>query len=115
MERIEIRFLKSFCNILKEYQNIFDEHLDYNEEIIPHVLMSEITAKLVENFELGNEELVKKTLRFVDIEFKNAPNEIKNMITVSMLENFPSTGDKNFNIRNNLSDNLRKELEQVNY
>ena len=115
MRRAEIDFLNKYCNLSEKYKEVYDEHYDFNEEIVPHVLMSELTYKLIELYKSKNMDLVIQTLKFVDHEFVISSKEVKNMIVVSMLENFPPSGDQCFDLRNLLSKQLRNELEQVNY
>ena len=111
----QIDFLKKIINLSPNYQEIYDEHLKFNKEIIPHVLMSEITQVLIESYLNNKIELVKATLELIDKEFNEREDDIQNIIAVSMLENFPSSGENGYEIRSLLSKDLLEELNRVNY
>ena len=115
MRTSEELFFIDLQNLSPDIKQVIDDHMNYYEKIHAHILMGEVTKKIVEIYLNGSVDIVKKIFGCIDSEYQKKNEEICNLIDVSMLENLPSTSEKGCDINNYLSKELLDEYYKVNY
>lgn len=107
-------FVGALCWHVPELLPTMQAHLDTYEELLPHVLMGDVTRWIVEKFcENPEDELLKKTLEFMEKSFSQGSYDTQEIITVSFLENLPSPGEDGFEVRSLLGRSLQDELNPL--
>ncbi|WP_156886038.1 DUF7674 family protein [Rheinheimera baltica] len=110
---------QTFMNLLleevPELSIAYSEHIDDYDELIEHVFMGDVTRFSEElYFENPDSEVLKRLLHFIDRAFAVEDEKLKELISVSFLENL-SRDEKSFEgIRGLLSAKLVEELSKYN-
>lgn len=110
--------VESLAADFPEIKSIVDEHLiDYSGELLPHVLFGEITRWAVSlkmlSSQLNSAVLNDKLVTFLeDLEnfYANGNVDLRELISVSFLENLPKFGENGFEICSELGENLSHQL-----
>ncbi len=114
-------FLEALLDQFPAILPIYDEHLkDNHGELLPHPFCSDLTRWMIELYSQSDSDknlrnLLVALLTFLENTFRESDENVKELISVSILENFPSSGEENFDIRNLLGPELSAELKKVNW
>jgi hypothetical protein len=115
------RFLGMLIERFPAIQPIYDEHLeDNNGELLPHLLCGDLTRWAIllysqSDCDTNARELLTAFLHFLENAFRESDDNVRELISVSILENFPSSGEDNYGIRDLLGPELFEELQKVNW
>jgi hypothetical protein len=119
--RSDVDFIETLVNRFPVVQPIYQEHLkDNGGELLPHPFCGDLTRLMVSLYASGSAESdarqqLTELLNFLESAFSDSDESVINLIAVSILENFPSTGEEYYDIRNLLGPNLADELQRVNW
>ncbi len=121
MNRSDVDFVEALVNRFPVVQPIYKEHLKDNRgELLPHPFCGDLTRLMVSLYSSGSadsgapQQLIA-LLNFLESAFRESDESVKELISVSILENFPSSGEENYDIRNLLGPDLADELQRVNW
>lgn len=71
-----------------EFGEIIDEHLvDYEGELLPHVLFGDLTRFVLAANERGDHDVVARSLTFLDRALRDGDPDVENLVAVSFVEN----------------------------
>jgi hypothetical protein len=114
-------FVQDLVTRFPSIRPIYDEHLDDNfGELLPHPFCGDLTRWIV-NLYSGNsgiedaDKQLRAILDFLELSYLEGDDDIKELISVSILENMPSTGEDNVGIRDLLGPMLADEYSRVNW
>jgi hypothetical protein len=117
--RGSISVVKEVASRSPTLEAMLQEHIKDNDEILAHVFFGDITRHVVSLFvasmqsgsSLPNE--LKNILDYVEEAFCQGADDVQELISVSFLENLPSSGEEGAGIRDIIGPNLKKELETI--
>lgn len=119
MESTE-RLVHGLLEIAPELSVLHASHLDANDTLLPHVWMGDFSRYLVGlNERVGarsgsdEESTLNALLRFIDLQFRTGPEEVKELISVSFLENIAEYAVAAPLLRARLGGALTEELETI--
>jgi hypothetical protein len=117
------RMIHELLRAVPEFQQVFDEHVNFNGELLTHLLFGDLTRWVIDLYRKSQsgghgapqtEEILIRTLDFLEDRCTNAGEVgVQNIITVSFLENLHQAGPDYEGIKNRLGPNLRKVLAEV--
>lgn len=117
MNAISVAFIGHVIYQFPELVPVLQEHLDDNNgELLPHLLMADITRWLVAAVEDSDKTfLIKAILAELERVYaeRDEDDKISELIAVSCLENLPRPGENGAAIRCMLGPNLGKQLERI--
>ena len=112
----EVRWVEDLVAAFPVLADLARQHVDDHGELLPHLFCGDLTRWLLASYGRADSEEhrdVVRVLAFVEDSFSQRP-EVQNLIAVSILENFPRSGDPNDGIRTLLGSTTSEELESVN-
>jgi hypothetical protein len=71
-----------------EFAPIYDEHIAFYEELIPHVLFGDVTRFVIDGQLAGDTELVDRALKSLDRIMREGDDPTDNLVAVSFVEFF---------------------------
>ena len=91
---------------------LYEEHISWNDELLPHVLFGDITRFIMEGLAAEGKALqdAKRVLAILEHAMGSADEDVQNLVSVSFLENLDQEASMYESIRAALGPNLRKEL-----
>ena len=104
-----------------EFKSVFDEHKDYYEELLPHVLMGDFTRFVIDGYrkgaggEAGSEhhmEATRKSLEVMERAMSSSDPDLQELVSVSFLENLDQSDAEYEGIKALLGPNLRRQLAE---
>ncbi len=109
LEEIDVKDKsQDFCEeLVRRFDDLapmLQEHIEDNDEILPHVFMGDITRYVLSDG-LQRQELV----RCLDDALRKGGEEIQNLIAVSFVENLESDEELERALRNVQADAMREE------
>jgi hypothetical protein len=112
MKAANERLARSIGERNPELGALLTEHIAANYgELLPHLYMGEVTEWLVGAVASGRQGDVKDLLAVLEKQFENEES-VRELITVSFLENLPVPGEPESSIRDLLGPVLRTELQR---
>jgi hypothetical protein len=97
-----------------ELRSVYDEHINDNDELLPHMFLGDVTRYVVRQVEdnaIDTSQSVSRILCLFENEIVNANEDIQELISVSFLENLCGHEDIVTRLGSLMGPNLRKELE----
>ena len=91
MERFRINrvdFVAGVGGLAPEAAALVDEHLEYYDEVLLHVLMGDLLRWGVRLFESGEADLVDRLLAWVDRGLREGDEDVENAVAVSFIEDY---------------------------
>ena len=70
-----------------EFAPAIDEHVDFNEGFLSHVLFGDLTRFVMDAYARGETEVLHRTLTFLDQAIRHGDERVQNLISVSVVEN----------------------------
>ncbi|WP_027671349.1 DUF7674 family protein [Rheinheimera baltica] len=106
-------FITLLLEAVSELSIVYAEHIDDYDELIEHVFIGEVT-RFSERLYAGdpNSVVLKRLLDFIGCAFAADDEKLKELISVSFLENLSRDGDSFEGIRVLLSAKLSEELSK---
>jgi hypothetical protein len=80
------RFVRSVVVAVPSLQPILDEHMSFYDELLPHVLMGDIT-RWAEYHAADSLPLVRHLLEEFEKSYASGEDDVRELLTVSFLEN----------------------------
>lgn len=89
-------FIEEFVKAIPTLQILYDEHIDYYEELIPHVFMGDLTRYVIKLFQCMKFDDQKKNeleeiLKYLELGMSRKDEDIQELISISFLENLDVT------------------------
>jgi hypothetical protein len=96
MNETQVQLVKALADRSPELAGLLDEHpADHKAEIPSHVLMGDVTRWLTRIASYpGRRSEVRDILEFLDAEFERGDEGVRELISVSFLENLPQAGER---------------------
>ncbi len=113
-----------FEELMKEvpdFKSVFDEHKDYYEELLPHVLMGDFTRFLIDSYrkgaggEAGSEhhlDVTRTSLEVMERAMSSSDPNLQELVSVSFLENLDQSDAAYEGIKALLGPNLIRQLAE---
>jgi len=96
-------FFETMAQEVPEFRNVYDEHVSWNHEVLPHVLMGDVTPMVLslcrvassraEGAETARDMLVK-ILALLDRGMGAADKRLQELVSVSFLEGLKEEADE---------------------
>lgn len=106
-------FVQSLLAAVPETREIHQLHLENNDEILPHVLLGDVTRFVIDTYRRSNTELLGRTLDFLEEAVSASDEKLQELVIVSFLENLHQAGNDYEGFKKTLGPNLRKNLSLV--
>ena len=104
---------ESFPDLLRSevpgFDRIYDEHVRYYEEVLPHVLLGELVRFLCTNDQTGT--VRTKAVALLELAMESDDPRISELIAVSFLENLDPQEDVSHSITKLFGPRLREQFE----
>jgi len=112
----QLNFLNLLLQRLPELERLHEEHIKDNDVLLPFVFLSEIVRYLEANYENDlDAKFLEELISLLNASFEEADDELKELISVSFLENLSKDNDIYQILKNNFSNALKKELSLYDY
>lgn len=106
-------FYQHFMSAVPEFRAIHDEHVSDYDELLEHVLMGDLTRFVQKLFtEDPESECLNRTLSFLARSFLADDEALRELISVSFLENIAKNDVVAVGIKHLLSPELNDELNK---
>ena len=105
------------CQLLKhvpELQRTYDEHLQDNEELLPHVLFGEVSRYVVQQVRANENALTAPVSRILDCleqGVASGDEQVRNLVSASFVENLAEYDDVLARLKALMGPNLEKEFK----
>jgi hypothetical protein len=119
----EERLVHQLVSLVPEFSPVLKEHLDFNHELLPHVLFGDITRWVIDRYREarghtgsshGQDEILDRTLGFLERKFSDPEDSAAHdLIAVSFLENLHQAGPDYEGLKRRLGPNLRSWLSRL--
>lgn len=103
-------FVKQLLAAAPEISDIHQQHMKDNDEILPHVLLGEVTRFVINAHRNSNVELRTRILDFLECAVSSPDDKLQELVVVSFLENLHQAGEDYEGLKKLLGPNLRKNL-----
>jgi hypothetical protein len=116
MKAEPVAFLGYVVHRFRALMHLLEEHLEDNDgELLPHVLMGDMTRWLVEHADV---EIHKLTVRAILATFEEnftprSADKVSELIAASFLENLPELGEPGGQIRTEVGPKMRGQLVRI--
>ena len=99
-------------------QKTLEDHLDQNDELLPHVLFGDITRLLLRMHSEAVAERrgfkhLEDVLAFLDRTFSDGGDKVQELLSVSFLENLPVRRHNGADLQDLLGPALKAELTRI--
>lgn len=103
----------ALCWHVPDLLPVMQESLDYNDELLSHLVMGDITRWVLARYEDdASDDALRRTLDFIEDAFVHGTSGgAQELIHVSFLENLPRPGEKGFHVVKMLGRNLQEQLK----
>jgi hypothetical protein len=115
MKEATIFFVEGIANRFPSVRELLREHVEDNDEIIPHVFFGDLTRHLTALYKLQTkgDSNAASELRGILDDLENGyvlgDSDIQELIVVSFLENLPAPGEEGAELREMVGPNLKNE------
>lgn len=116
MRAITVAFVGALAHRFPALLSVLEEHLEEQRgEVLPHVLMGEVTRWLVAQFigAGGSDVAIRDVLGFMEQAFNSGGEQVQELLAVSFLENLPRPGEPGSEIRSILGPSMQEELRRL--
>ena len=72
---------------LPEFRAEVEDHIQFNEGLLPHVLFGDLTRFVLRAREQGRDDVVRRALEFLDEALRHGDEQVDNLVSVSFVEN----------------------------
>ena len=106
-------FAKLLVESVPELKSVYSEHIDDYDGMLEHVFMGDVTRFAEQLYSVDSNSLcLRKLLEFLDSAYASDDPKLKELISVSFLENLSRDEDGFEGIRAHLSARLEEELSR---
>jgi hypothetical protein len=70
----------------KDFKPILQEHIEFNEELLPHVFFADCNNVFINLIKENNPQVLNKLFNFFERMAADGNNDVKEILTVSILE-----------------------------
>ncbi len=116
-------FIQQLLEAVPELHPVIDDHVSFNEELLPYVVFGDITRWIIELHRSStasapsdsqSDEILERILAFLEHAYaSNATDpQVRNLIGVSFLEELDQAGVDYPRLKDRLGPHLRRELER---
>lgn len=118
MNTIE-RFLVGLLDTNKVLTILYEDHLQENDELLPHVFFGDVTRYIMQlavsstSDHRENASELLRILRFFESSYRESDEKIKNILFVSFLENLEQSDPSYSIIKAQLGDEMKRKLDQI--
>jgi hypothetical protein len=81
-------FLDELAVAVPESADLVAEHLDDNDELLIHLLLSDLLRMTVSTFDAGREDVTDRLLAFVNRCLREGDDDVVDAVSVSFVEDF---------------------------
>jgi hypothetical protein len=120
MSERTISFVKSTAARFPTLNLLLEEHVRDNlNEILPHVFFGDVTRHVLSllfaesSDGLDTQRELRDILDYLEDTYSSGDEELRELISVSFLENLPRPGEKGAQIREMVGSNLRGQLHVI--
>ncbi len=113
-------FIEKMLEKVPDLRNIYQEHLDDNDELLPHVFMADVTRFVLELLEndLQNksktvEDKIFILLELIENALREGNEDVKDVIILSFLENLEQDDFKYSLLKEKLGRESLKNLNKI--
>ena len=105
-----------------DFAQVYQDHVDLNDKVLPHVLMGDLTRFVVEQADQAaargtsatqTERNLDTILRILELGMGSQDPRLQELISVSFLENLPPNNALPNNLKRLLGPALRRELNSI--
>jgi hypothetical protein len=97
---------------LPEFAGAIDGHVADYDEVLPHVLFGDLTRFVLDGYQRGDDDLVRRALAFLDSALREGDDAVQNLVGVSFVENVGPWDPDQAHFIAGWPDCLRLEAEQ---
>jgi len=114
MNETQIQLVKALAARSLELAGLLAEHqADHRGEILTHVFMGDVTRWLIRiASDSRRRSEVREMLEFLDAKFERGDEGVRELISVSFLENLPEVGEPGSDIVKRLGPHLANEMQR---
>lgn len=119
MSTHSVDLVRKIVDYIPDVRPIYTEHLEDNfGELLPHVFLGQFTRWLLSLYSRASafseaETHVKMFLDYLEQLYVTENEEARELISVSILENFPDPGDEHSTIVELLGPELKAEYQRI--
>lgn len=117
MNAESVAFLGHLIHRFPELLPVLQDHIDDNNgELLPHLLIADITRWLVKRVDGANQtNVIEEILGELERAYAAGDDDdkVSELIAVSCLENFPRPGERGAAIRGMVGPTLAKQLNRI--
>ena len=107
-------FVDNMLQQLPSLKTVYDEHIDKNDSLLPHVFMGDLTRFVISESENVESRTTLTTLmRYLDDGLRTGSDEVKELIVVSFVENLLGEVAALRSLKPLMGPRLRSEVEQI--
>ena len=112
-------FYNQFLMEVPKFQSVYDEHIDDNNKLLEHILTGDLTRYVVKLFiESENDDtksdhnmdIIDRILAFLERAMISTDESVRNVVSVSFLENLVKHEEEYIKLKKLLGPNLCKEV-----
>jgi hypothetical protein len=118
MSKQTVSFVSSMVARFPSLYRLLEDHIRDNAgEVLPHVFFGEVTryvlSLLVAARGEPRRELIGDVLSYLEEAYAAGDEELRELISVSFLENLPGPGESGAEVREMVGQNLRRQLQLI--
>ena len=117
MTKSEEDFFTKFLKMFPEFKGFYTKHLQVNGEVLPYVLMGDVTRFIIKMYRQGkisqnalDNDNFNRAINFLEDSYANLPDPIQDIIDLSFLENLHQAGEDYDSIKEQLGPILKERL-----
>lgn len=103
-------FVQQLLVAAPEILDIHQKHVKDNDEVLPHVLLGDVTRFVIEAHRRADTKLRTRILDFLENAVSSPDDKLQELVVVSFLENLHQAAEDYEGLKNLLGPNLRKNL-----
>lgn len=85
-ERGYLEAIETFVEQVQIVRPLYDEHLEDNDELLPHVFMADVRRLFVDLVEAGACKDVERLLAAIEVLESSPRDDVRNVVDISFLE-----------------------------
>lgn len=115
VSQTSINFIHELIRNFPEFKSIYQEHIQDNDEILPHILLADIARWIIHEFKTdGASAEVRRLLNYLETSYNHHDSDIEELIHVSLLEYIYDLDFHGESITNYLGDSLKSQVSLIN-
>jgi hypothetical protein len=78
--------INQFVDEFEDFKPILKDHIEFNEELLPHVFLGDCNDLVIKLIKEGNPPILERLFNFYERMAIDGDEDVKNVLTVSILE-----------------------------